>query len=79
MVAPAFAIAPDTTRRSTVAAAHDLDRGDAEEAAAIGVEQGGKDARRVEVGQQYQSIVPSTATSATVWRSPMTPCSAIGG
>jgi hypothetical protein len=31
------------------------------------------------LGQQYQSIVPSTATSATVWRSPMTPCSAIGG
>ena len=31
------------------------------------------------LGQQYQSIVPSTATNATVCRSPMTPCSAIGG
>ena len=29
-------------------------------------------------GQQYQSIVPSVPTSATVRRSPMTPCSAIG-
>ena len=31
------------------------------------------------LGQQYQSMVPSTATSATVYRSPITPCSAIGG
>ena len=29
-------------------------------------------------GQQYQSIVPSVATRATVCRSPMTPCSSIG-
>ena len=29
-------------------------------------------------GQQYQSIVPSVPTSATVWRSPIRPCSAIG-
>jgi hypothetical protein len=27
---------------------------------------------------RYQSIVPSTPTSATVCRSPITPCSAIG-
>ena len=30
-------------------------------------------------GEQYQSIVPSVPTSATVCRSPITPCSAIGG
>ena len=30
-------------------------------------------------GEQYQSIVPSVAISATVWRLPITPCSAIGG
>jgi len=29
-------------------------------------------------GQQYQSIVPSVPTSATVWRSPIRPWSAIG-
>ena len=29
-------------------------------------------------GQQYQSIVPSVAVRATVCRSPMIPCSAIG-
>ena len=29
-------------------------------------------------GQQYQSIVPLVPTSATVWRSPTRPCSAIG-
>jgi hypothetical protein len=29
-------------------------------------------------GQQYQSIVPSVPTSATVCRSPIRPCSAIG-
>jgi hypothetical protein len=29
-------------------------------------------------GQQYQSIVPSVPTRATVWRSPIRPCSAIG-
>jgi hypothetical protein len=29
-------------------------------------------------GQQYQSIVPSVPTSATVCRSPISPCSAIG-
>jgi hypothetical protein len=29
-------------------------------------------------GQQYQSIVPSVPISATVWRSPTMPCSAIG-
>jgi hypothetical protein len=29
-------------------------------------------------GQQYQSIVPSVPTSATVRRSPVKPCSAIG-
>jgi hypothetical protein len=29
-------------------------------------------------GQQYQSIVPSVPTSATVCRSPIRPCSAMG-
>ena len=29
-------------------------------------------------GAQYQSIVPSVPTSATVCRSPITPCSAMG-
>jgi hypothetical protein len=29
-------------------------------------------------GQQYQSIVPSVPTSATVCRSPIRPCSATG-
>jgi hypothetical protein len=29
-------------------------------------------------GQQYQSIVPSVRTSATVCRSPINPCSATG-
>jgi hypothetical protein len=30
-------------------------------------------------GQQNQSIVPSVATSAAVWRSPISPCSAMSG
>ena len=30
-------------------------------------------------GQQNQSTVPSVVTSAAVWRSPISPCSAIGG
>jgi hypothetical protein len=29
-------------------------------------------------GQQYQSIVPSVPTSATVCRSPIRPCAAMG-
>jgi len=29
-------------------------------------------------GQQYQSIVPPVVTRATLCRSPMSPCSAIG-
>ena len=29
-------------------------------------------------GQQHQPMVPSVPTSATVWRLPITPCSAIG-
>ena len=53
-------------------------RARSEVAAALGVEDRAEDARRVEAREQYQSIVPSVPTSATVWRSPMTPCSAIG-
>jgi hypothetical protein len=51
---------------------------DAEETPAVGVEDRGEHARRVERGQQYQSIVPSVPTSATVCRSPINPCSATG-
>jgi hypothetical protein len=53
-----------------------LDGGrDAVEAAPLAVEDGGEESN---VGQQYQSIVPLLPTRATVWRSPMMPCSAIG-
>ena len=42
-------------------------------AAAVLVEDRPEHARRVERGQQYQSMVPFVPTSATVWRSPTKP------
>jgi hypothetical protein len=52
---------------------------DAEVSAAIMVEQGSEDARGVETGQQNQSMVPSVLTRAAVCRSPIRPCSLMGG
>jgi len=40
---------------------------------AVFVEESPEDARRVEPGAQNQSMDPSVATSAAVWRSPMRP------
>ena len=53
-------------------------RGDAKPAAAVGVEDAPKTLGESKRGQQYQSMVPSVPTSATVCRSPIRPCSAIG-
>jgi hypothetical protein len=49
------------------------------EGAALAVEQGPEDARRVEAGTHSQSIVPSGARSAPVWQFEGNAYSAMGG